>query len=1032
MKHSPVGRLAAIALASLVVVLLTPAVGFADESFTLNIPHRGPDRVPIGLVKIMLEFPDGTDLSTLQLSIAEGMGMPATVIPFGGGQARPNKDFISMLEATSATESTVYIKYTPISMWAVVNNNPERCIANGTAITQNVVMTLSGPTVSTYRMNTYTVPRELDLTAGVDEKGPCDFPSRRIKNSAASIGPPPSGTALDPAKFKGRLPLDIVLVLDKSGSMLSPPDGEPAGSPSKWSILNGTIQQFVDFWTHADDGGPLSLGGSFSADATQDRLAVVFFSSSASVADLDSDPANPPAVVFVKRGTDGTTNWLPVKTVVSTTTPGGSTAMGQGLKEGIDKYLNDALTATDAKNDATIILMTDALQNVSPLITENGLTGNMELAPLSGPGLCLSSVISSCHVPVQTFGFTPDGSEVDKLLNNISTQTSGHSIVRGDAVGAATAFADLLIESLKGNTLALLSRTRSTLPAGTDVSAPVPFLLDGSVRRATFVLGWVGGGSKIQRLDLEITGPDGKVVKPVLTSNGDVSTVQSIDLPKSGPTGNWSVKVLRKTSLKVALPQPESPTASTNLWPGDVLRKPESERETSHAPAPLGAQAQSQIPQTPPFPYHLSIYSVEGKLDYRLSFPSLDEGTGDAMRLTADVSYEGKSLTNLPNTSIKLKIERPPKGLGTILHDTSVKDGVLTTETAQGGDSTTPYDRKLAELAKNGALAESRPKELADEFFLVDNGVASSGDKRANDGLYTARFADTSRPGLYRFNITMDWDDPRTGKIHRIETIERVVKVNSDTSASKVTVTNLGQGAYDIKVIPVDKFGNYFGPSNANPVTVKVTGGGNVAGINDPAQTGEYIVHLENVPTGADPHIVIVVDGRTIRDTPLSGLPGGGTTVTPGGPTTKFAVFLHFGAAFPHGNFSNVYDPGFSFNGGLEYAVTDYFSVEGIFGAHRFENSLVGGNNLDLFQFSGNGKFYLSPPGTVRPWFNFGVGAYKFDPGSTRFGGNVGTGLQFNLTPKFALEAAYNFHAVSTTGTSRRYSTLQGGFRFRF
>ncbi|HEY6190255.1 MAG TPA: outer membrane beta-barrel protein [Pyrinomonadaceae bacterium] len=1031
MKRSSVGRLTAIALASLVVVLLTPAVGLADEGFTLNIPYRGAGKVPISLIKIMLEFPTGTDLSTLQLSINEGMG-PATVMSVPGAGTRPNGDIVTMLEATSATVPTVYIRYTPKSMWTSIDPGTDRCNANGAALPQNVSMTLSGPTVSTYRMNTYTVPRDLDLTAGVDEKGPCDFPSRRIKSNAASVGPPPSGTALDPAKFKGRLPLDVVLVLDKSGSMFSAPDGAPAGSPSKWNILNDTIQQFVDLWTQADDGGPLSVGGSFSADATQDRLAVVFFSTSATVADLDSDPANPPVVVFVKRGTDGTTNWLPVKTVVGTTSPGGSTAMGQGLKEGIDKYLNDALTATDTKNDATIILMTDALQNVAPLITENGVTGNMELAPLSGPGLCISSVISSCHVPVQTFGFTTEGSEVDKLLNNISTQTSGHSIVRGDAMGAATAFADLLVQSLKGNTLALLSRTRSTLPAGTDASAPVPFLLDGSVRRATFVLGWVGG-SQSQRLDLEITGPDGKVVAPVLTNNGNASTVQSIDLPKSGPTGNWSVKVLRKTVGKAALPKPESPNASADLWPGDVLRRDRPQSETSHAPAPTGARTQTQTPQSPPFPYHLSIYSVEGKLDYRLSFPSLDEGTGDAMRLAADVSYEGKSLTNLPNSAIKLKIERPPKGLGTILHDTGVQGGVLTTETAQGGDSTTPYDRKLAELAKNGALAESKPKELGDEFFLVDNGDASSGDKRANDGLYTARFADTSRPGLYRFNITMDWDDPRTGRIHRIETIERVVKVNSDTSASKVTVTNLGQGAYDIKVIPLDKFGNYFGPSNANPVTVKVTGGGDVAGINDPAQTGEYIVHLENVPAGADPHIVIVVDGRTIRDTPLSGLPGGGgTTVTPGGPTTKFAVFFHFGAAFPHGNFNNAFDPGFSFNGGLEYAVTDYFSVEGIFGAHHFENSLIGGNNVDLFQFSGNGKFYLTPPGSVRPWVNFGIGAYKFDPGSTRFGGNVGTGLQFNLTPKFALEAAYNFHAVSTTGASTTYSTLQGGFRFRF
>jgi opacity protein-like surface antigen len=155
-----------------------------------------------------------------------------------------------------------------------------------------------------------------------------------------------------------------------------------------------------------------------------------------------------------------------------------------------------------------------------------------------------------------------------------------------------------------------------------------------------------------------------------------------------------------------------------------------------------------------------------------------------------------------------------------------------------------------------------------------------------------------------------------------------------------------------------------------------------------------------------------------------------------GGTNGKFAVFLHAGANFPHGTFGSVYDPGFSFNGGLEYAATNYFSVEGIFGYHRFSGQTFGAfsvADLNTFQFSGNGKFYLVPPGSVRPWVNFGIGAYKFESGPTRFGGNIGTGLQFNLKPKFALEGAYNLHAVASFfGSDTKFSTLQGGVRFRF
>lgn len=187
-------------------------------------------------------------------------------------------------------------------------------------------------------------------------------------------------------------------------------------------------------------------------------------------------------------------------------------------------------------------------------------------------------------------------------------------------------------------------------------------------------------------------------------------------------------------------------------------------------------------------------------------------------------------------------------------------------------------------------------------------------------------------------------------------------------------------------------------------------------------------------PITGDGYQLPVPDGGVVRlKVRLEAVePGGGG----GGTNGKFAVFFHGGVNFPHGNFGNIFDPGFSFNGGLEYAATNYFSLEGIFGYHRFRGRTFGSvsvADLNVFQFSGNGKFYLVPPGSVRPWVNFGIGAYKFESGPTRFGGNVGAGLQFKLTPKFALEGAYNLHAVTSSfGSDAKFSTLQGGVRFWF
>ena len=65
----------------------------------------------------------------------------------------------------------------------------------------------------------------------------------------------------------------------------------------------------------------------------------------------------------------------------------------------------------------------------------------------------------------------------------------------------------------------------------------------------------------------------------------------------------------------------------------------------------------------------------------------------------------------------------------------------------------------------------------------------------------------------------------------------------------------------------------------------------------------------------------------------------GSTTPTTPPPTStqgKWAVFLDAGVNFPHSPYSSFFNTGLSFNAGLEYMATSNFSVEGIFGYHRF------------------------------------------------------------------------------------------------
>ena len=148
----------------------------------------------------------------------------------------------------------------------------------------------------------------------------------------------------------------------------------------------------------------------------------------------------------------------------------------------------------------------------------------------------------------------------------------------------------------------------------------------------------------------------------------------------------------------------------------------------------------------------------------------------------------------------------------------------------------------------------------------------------------------------------------------------------------------------------------------------------------------------------------------------------------------RWGLSLHGGITIPHGNFNNVFNPGPNGGVDVEYRFNQRFSAEGIYTYNRFRGETFGPitiPDMNLHVFSINGKVYGSSS-PVRPFFNFGAGAYKFDPGPTRGGLNAGGGLQFDVSPTVAIDAMYNFHNVFTSGSNTRFSTAQGGVRFRF
>jgi M6 family metalloprotease-like protein len=144
----------------------------------------------------------------------------------------------------------------------------------------------------------------------------------------------------------------------------------------------------------------------------------------------------------------------------------------------------------------------------------------------------------------------------------------------------------------------------------------------------------------------------------------------------------------------------------------------------------------------------------------------------------------------------------------------------------------------------------------------------------------------------------------------------------------------------------------------------------------------------------------------------------------------KLWLSFHLGMNFPLGSFNKTFDPGPSMTLNAEYPFKDNLSAVGYLGFHYFHGDR-GNPDFHYTNLSLNLKQYF-PVSTFRAYVEAGPGIYFPKSGPAKFGVNVGTGLSFNIQPKFKFEVGPDFHFVDPGGQKRVFVDARMGVAFRF
>ena len=339
--------------------------------------------------------------------------------------------------ATTPTQGTLYVTIfadssNPDFVGGLNPPNPNTCMdrpmaANRSANAVNITVPIAGNSSANVHQNTPHTPLVIckALFAAVHHRSPanegCSLPANAT--TAPTIPPPPRVAAM--------------LSLDFSGSMSVP--GCP-GCPTRAVLLKDAVELFVQLWS--------------AVSVPSDRLGVNYFRTNVD----DTFNANGDSTPLLSDGADD------LITSVTSQSPGNSTAMGGGIKRGVEVLSN--LNNTSIRR---VILFTDGMQNVNPMVLRQNnqlvITNETGRPNSNVPGTPPLVLDTASGIAVDTIGIGASPSFVG-LLQDIAAATGGRTWPTTDpGFDLRRFFVEELINALKGFSPQLVAYRRGALAA---------------------------------------------------------------------------------------------------------------------------------------------------------------------------------------------------------------------------------------------------------------------------------------------------------------------------------------------------------------------------------------------------------------------------------------------------------------------------------------------------------------------------------------------------------------------------------------